>query len=80
MVIGSKRRRERPKQPRKPFRLECLKCSNTRRFIEVMAEEAHLVDGEMNYVELVAWEVDHYVCGECCAEVPFPRGFRNVLL
>ncbi len=62
-----------------PNRLLCRACGNSDRFIEVMAEEAHLVDGDMNYIELLASEVDHYVCRNCGAEVDPPVGFTGVL-
>ena len=48
-------------------RLICPECGHNRRFIEVMAEEAHLVDGNFNYIRLIEGIVDHYVCGECAA-------------
>ena len=32
-----------------------------------MAEEAHLVDGNFNYIRLLEGIVDHYICGECAA-------------
>jgi len=35
------------------------------RFIEVMAEEAHVVNGRLDYVRLLAAVTDHYVCCEC---------------
>jgi hypothetical protein len=43
----------------------CPYCGNTDRFIEVMAEEAHIVNGRRDYVRLLAAVVDHYVCCEC---------------
>lgn len=33
-------------------RLVCLECGNARRFMEVMAKEARVVDGNLNYVRL----------------------------
>ena len=30
-----------------------------------MAEEAHVVNGRLNYIHLLAATVDHYVCCEC---------------
>ncbi|MCU0783634.1 MAG: hypothetical protein MUF81_06215 [Verrucomicrobia bacterium] len=46
-------------------RLVCFTCGNTHRFIEVMAEEAHIVDGDLNYIRLLEAFVGHYVCCEC---------------
>ena len=46
-------------------RLVCPDCGNTNRFIEVMAEEAHVVNGHRDYIRLLAAVVDHYVCCEC---------------
>ncbi len=34
-----------------------------------MFEEAHLVDGNLNYIGLVEGVVDHYVCWECGASM-----------
>lgn len=45
--------------------LTCSECSNTNRFVEIMAEETHLVDGQLNYIRLLDAVVDHYVCCEC---------------
>ena len=53
-------------------RLICSDCGNTRRFIEVMAEEAHLVDGNLNYIHLFEAIVDHYVCCECGKSLQAP--------
>jgi hypothetical protein len=59
---------------RKPTtqRLTCSDCGNTQRFIEVMAEEAHLVDGNLNYIHLLEASVDHYVCCECGKSLQAP--------
>lgn len=46
-------------------RLICPECGNTHRFIEVMAKEAHVVDGNLNYVGLFEAIADRYVCVEC---------------
>ena len=48
-----------------PDSLVCPHCGNTNRFIEVMAEEAHVVNGRRDYIRLLAAVVDHYVCCEC---------------
>jgi DNA-directed RNA polymerase subunit RPC12/RpoP len=48
-------------------RLVCPECGHDRRFIQVMSEEAHLVDGNFNYIRLIEGIVDHYVCRECGA-------------
>lgn len=45
--------------------LTCPQCGNMNRFIEVMAEEAHVVNGRLDYVRLLAAVTDHYVCCEC---------------
>ena len=54
-------------------RLVCFNCGNTQRFIEVMAEEAHIVDGNLNYIRLLEAFVDHYVCCECGESLQVPR-------
>ena len=46
-------------------RLVCPQCGNTGRFIEVMSEEAHFVDGNLNYIGLLEGVVDHYICSQC---------------
>jgi predicted RNA-binding Zn-ribbon protein involved in translation (DUF1610 family) len=48
-----------------PTKLTCPECGNSHRFIEVMDEETHLVDGNLNYISLLEGIVDHYVCWEC---------------
>jgi hypothetical protein len=53
-------------------RLACFNCGNAQRFIEVMAEEAHIVDGDLNYIRLLEAFVDHYVCCECGESLPVP--------
>jgi len=58
--------------------LVCPDCGNMRRFIEVMAEEAHLVDGNFNYIHLVQAIVDHYVCCECGGSFPVPDKMKPV--
>ena len=45
--------------------LVCPYCGNTDRFIEVMAEEAHIVNGRRDYIRLLAGVVNHYVCPDC---------------
>jgi RNase P subunit RPR2 len=45
--------------------LTCPFCGNTNRFVEVMAEEAHLVNGRRDYIRLVAAVTDHFMCCEC---------------
>lgn len=45
--------------------LVCPKCGNTNRFIEVMAEEAHVVNGRRDYIRLLAAVTDHFICCEC---------------
>jgi len=46
-------------------RLICPRCRNTDRFIEVMAEEAHVINGRRDYIRLFVGIVDHYACGDC---------------
>jgi len=45
--------------------LVCPNCGTTDRFIEVMAEEAHIVNGRRDYIRLLVGIVDHYVCPDC---------------
>lgn len=47
--------------------LVCSECGNKRRFIEVMAEEAHVVNGSRTYIRLLEGIVDHYTCCDCGA-------------
>ena len=47
------------------IRLKCPACGNTRRFIEVVAEEAHVVNGHLDYIYLLWGVPDHYICCEC---------------
>jgi predicted RNA-binding Zn-ribbon protein involved in translation (DUF1610 family) len=49
--------------------LVCQDCGNRSRFIEVMAEEVHLVDAKRNYIRLLEGVVDHYLCPECGASI-----------
>ena len=53
-------------------RLVCPNCGNAERFIEVMAEEAHIVDSNLNYVRLLEAWTDHYVCPDCGKTLPIP--------
>jgi hypothetical protein len=39
--------------------LQCQSCGNRERFFEVMRSEAHLVDGNLNYLQLMNAEADH---------------------
>jgi hypothetical protein len=59
--------------PERRARLKCPTCGNVKLFLEVMAEELHVVDGSMNYVRLAAAEVDHYECLDCDTEIKAPR-------
>lgn len=56
-------------KPQSRHRLVCPDCGNAHRFIEVMEEEAHVVDGDLNYIRLLAATVDHYVCCECAKTI-----------
>lgn len=49
--------------------LTCPECGNTSRFVEVMAEEAHLVNGRLDYIRLLAAVTGHYICCECGATI-----------
>ena len=49
--------------------LTCSLCGNKDRFIEVMAEEAHLVNGRREYIKLLEGVVDRYLCWQCGAAV-----------
>jgi len=53
----------------KPWNLVCPACGNTGYFIEVMEEEAHVVNGKRDYIRLLVGIVDHYVCGECAETI-----------
>jgi len=46
-------------------KLVCPACGSRERFIEVMESEAHLVDGNGNYIKLIEGVTDHYICVEC---------------
>lgn len=46
-------------------KLACPACDSQDRFIEVMESEAHLVDGNLNYIKLIEGVTDHYVCCAC---------------
>jgi hypothetical protein len=59
-----------------PRRLICPACGNADRFIEVMAEEAHIVDGNLRYLHLLEAWVDHYVCPDCGKTLPIPAWAR----
>lgn len=47
------------------YLLRCPECGNTSWFLEVMAEEVHVVDGNLRYIRLLHAVVDHYICPEC---------------
>jgi hypothetical protein len=49
--------------------LKCLQCGNSERFVETMAYESHLVDGNLNYLHLIEAEEDQYFCAECLERV-----------
>jgi hypothetical protein len=49
--------------------LICLRCGNDKRFIEVMAEEAHLVNGRGDYIKLIEGIVDRHLCWVCGARI-----------
>lgn len=45
--------------------LRCPSCGNQERFIEVVKHEAHIVDGNLNYLHLLDAEADHYLRCQC---------------
>ena len=47
--------------PSTRHRLVCQECGHDQRFIQVMFEEVHLVDGNFNYIRLIQGVVDHYI-------------------
>ncbi len=49
--------------------LICYECGNKERFIEVMAEETHLVNGRKDYIRLLQGIADHYLCWMCGATI-----------
>lgn len=49
--------------------LKCGSCGNKELFVETMAYEAHLVDGQMNYLHLLGAEEDSYECYACGAPI-----------
>jgi predicted RNA-binding Zn-ribbon protein involved in translation (DUF1610 family) len=51
--------------------LQCPACGNKDRFVEIMAYEAHMVDGQLNYLHLLAAETDFYECPECGEQIEF---------
>jgi hypothetical protein len=70
--------RTKAKQSKPP--LECLRCDcgNSRRFLEIMAYESHVVDGDMNYVRLDDAGTEEYRCCDCGAVVePRPVGVNT---
>ena len=50
-------------EPSKPLR--CPACGNEDHFVEFMAAEVHLVNGNRDYVRLLVAEVDYYRCHKC---------------
>jgi hypothetical protein len=58
-------------QGRPRSKLVCPACGNQDRFIEVMESEAHLVDGNLNYIRLVEGVADHYICCACGESIDF---------
>ena len=62
--------------PPKYYGLECGYCGNRDLFVEVMRYEAHIVDGNLNYVRLAGAETDRYECCSCHRKVR-PRWIRR---
>jgi len=52
-------------RPNQYWGLKCGKCGNDRRFIQVIAFEANLVDRHINHIHLEYAEVDRYECVAC---------------
>lgn len=50
-------------------RLRCSECGNSKHFLEIMAYESHIVDGDMNYVRLDDAGTEEYRCCDCGAIV-----------
>jgi hypothetical protein len=50
------------------------RSTRTRRFIGVMAEEAHIVNGRRDYIRLLVGVVDHHVCCECARTIELEDG------
>jgi hypothetical protein len=61
---------KRTKSASQPICLVCPKCGNDERFIEIMKEEAHLVDSKLTYITLVEGIPDSYVCVKCHETIP----------
>lgn len=57
------------RSPVKNTGLVCSECGNKQRFIEIMAQEAHLVDGARTYIRLLEARADRYLCWECGATI-----------
>ena len=53
-----------------PVQIRCPSCASSARFVEVMAEEAHIVDGTGKYIKLLEGIVDHFICLECGKSFP----------
>jgi DNA-directed RNA polymerase subunit RPC12/RpoP len=51
--------------------LQCPTCGNRELFVEIMAYETHMVDGQLNYLHLLAAETDCYECHECGELIEF---------
>ncbi|NJM55152.1 MAG: hypothetical protein HC841_03835 [Verrucomicrobiae bacterium] len=45
--------------------LVCPDCGHSNHFLEVMAEEVHVVNRYRNYIRLLQAHTDHYLCPEC---------------
>jgi len=61
----------------KNVRLICAECGNQERFIEVMAEETHLVNSRKDYIRLLEGIADHYLCWQCGAPVKDPDAVKK---
>ena len=49
--------------------LVCSICGNKERFIEVMAVETHLVNGQRDYIRLLEGIAENYHCWYCGATI-----------
>jgi hypothetical protein len=55
------------------WNLVCPCCDNKDRFVEVMAKEVHLVNGQRDYIRLLEAVTDYYICTECGERIEAPN-------
>ncbi len=46
-------------------KLVCPACGGHERFIEVLESEAHIVNGNRDYIRLIEAVTDHFICFSC---------------